>query len=188
VKTTSDEQIIKLLTNERGKEQGCRLLLNNYGSMIHNQVLRMVHQKQDADDVMQNVMMKVLRGISSFEAKSSLYSWLYRIAHNESINHINKRKLYYKRNSVIDLANKNPVASSPSPESSYIMSVLNDAINELPKKQKLVFELRYFNEKSYREMSELLKTSEGALKASYHHAVKKIELQLSKLTSFSHGS
>ena len=185
---SSDEQILKLLTNEQGKEQGCRLLLKNYGTMLYNQVLRMVHQKQDADDVMQNVLMKVLKGISSFEGKSSLYSWLYRIAHNESINLINKRKLYYTRNEAIDSMDKTALADSHAPDSSYILGVLTDAIDKLPKKQKIVFELRYFNEKSYKEMSLILKTSEGALKASYHHAVKKIEQHLSKLTSYSHGS
>jgi len=186
VNNQSDKEILELLTSEDGIEKGCRLLMKTYGTVIYNQVSRIVKYKQDADDVMQNILIKVLKGVSKFESKSSLYSWLYRIAYNESINHFNKQKLYYQRNSSIEPNHISIPTSGTSLEPSFILRTLNEAVQKLPEKQKLVFELRYYNGKSYKEMSKLLKTSEGALKASYHHAVKKIEHQISQLKNYSH--
>ncbi len=186
MKNQSDKEILDLLTSKGGKDKGCRLLLKTYGTVIYNQVLRRVKHKQDADDVMQNVLIKVLKGVSSFEGKSSLYSWLYRIAHNETINHYKKQKNYYQKNSSLELNELSIPSADTAPDSTFILKVLNESVEKLPEKQRIVFELRYFNGKSYKEISKLLKTSEGALKASYHHAVKKIEHQLSQLTSYSH--
>jgi RNA polymerase sigma-70 factor (ECF subfamily) len=186
VKNQSDKEILELLTSDDRQDKGCRLLLKTYGTLMYNQILRQVKYKQDAEDVMQNVLIKVLKGVSKFEGKSSLYSWLYRIAHNETINHYNKQTKYYQINSSIEQSELSIPAPKSGPEASFILKALNESVQKLPEKQQLVFELRYFNGKSYKEMSSLLKTSEGALKASYHHAVKKIEHQLSLIKSYSH--
>lgn len=186
MKNQNDKAILELLTSEGGKDEGCRLLLKTYGTAMYNQILRQVKYKQDADDVMQNVLMKMIKGISAFEGKSALYSWLYRIVHNETINHYKKQKNYYHKNSSVEVSEMSIPSADTAPSSTFILRVLNESVQKLPEKQRLVFELRYFNGKSYKEMSQLLKTSEGALKASYHHAVKKIEHQLSQLTSYSH--
>ena len=130
----------------------------------------------DADDVLQNTFVKVFRNIDSFKGDSKLYSWMYRIATNESITFINKRAKYnnvdiaeYQHNLVGALQNDEHFSGSG------IQLILQKAIATLPQKQQLVFKMKYFDEMKYNDMSDVLETSVGALKASYFHAVKKIE-------------
>ena len=133
-------------------------------------------QHEDANDVLQNVFIKVWNGLENFREDSQLYTWLYRIATNESLTFIEQQK----RKSAISIDNEeNPVALKLRAEKDFDPAKaewkLQMAMQELPEKQRLVFNLRYFDEMPYEEMSRVLDTSEGALKASYHHAVKKIE-------------
>lgn len=172
----SDEQILTLLQSSKTTNQGFRLMMAKYQERIYWHVRRLVTEHEDANDVVQNCFIKVYRGVGKFEGKSKLYTWLYRIATNEAITFLNKK------------AKKG--TSSIDEEASYLANTLKAdeyfdgdaaqmqlqlALSTLPDKQKIVFNMRYFEEMSYKDMAEILETSVGALKASYHHAVKKIE-------------
>ncbi len=136
----------------------------------------MVIEHEDANDVVQNCLLKVYRNIHKFRGQSSLYTWLYRIATNEAITFLNKRKR--RQTAAMDEADNglaNQLQADPFFDGDAVQAQLQLAIQQLPEKQRLVFNLRYFEEMSYRQMSEVLNTSQGGLKASYHHAVKKIE-------------
>jgi RNA polymerase sigma-70 factor, ECF subfamily len=161
-----DDTIMSLL-REGGShaERGFRLLMETYQERLYWLVRRMVYDHEDANDVLQNCFVKVYRSSHTFEGKSKLYTWLYRIATNEAITFLNKKKQR--------LANLLRADEHFDGDEAQIK--LMAAIETLPDKQRQVFNLRYFDEMSYADMSELLGTSEGALKASFHHAVKKIE-------------
>jgi RNA polymerase sigma-70 factor (ECF subfamily) len=136
----------------------------------------MVGNHEDADDVLQNCFVKVYRNISRFQQNSKLYTWLYRIATNEALTFLEKRK----RISTTSLDNEDANWNNRLKAESFVnedraVEILKRAIESLPNKQKTVFNLRYYDEMTYADMSEVLETSQGALKASYHHAVKKIE-------------
>ncbi len=171
-----DKQILDLLSRETSMERGFRLLMNTYQERLYWQVRRMVFDHEDANDVLQNCLVKVYKSIGKFEKKSKLYTWLYRIATNEAITFLNKKKQKMTTsfdNEENNLANQ--LRADPYFDGDEIQVRLKEAIAKLPKKQQLVFNLRYFDEMSYASMSKLLDTSEGALKASFHHAVKKVE-------------
>ena len=172
----SDERILALLSEDATMEQGFRLLMSGYQERLYWHVRRMVHDHDDANDILQNCFVKVYRGIRQFEGKSKLYTWLYRIATNETITFLNKKK--QRATTTIDNEENNlsnQLKADPYFDGDEIQMRLKEAVAKLPEKQQLVFNLRYFEEMSYANMSELLDTSEGALKASFHHAVKKIE-------------
>lgn len=171
----SDALIISYLKSESKHEKGYRLMMEEYGGMLYNQIYRLTQDRRDTDDILQNTLIKIFRGISSFEEKSSLYSWIYRIAYNESMTFLKKKNRYTSIHNELGPNIELIENESVMPSASVILNVLMEAIDTLPEKQKLVFELRYFNEKSYKDMSHMLGTSQGALKASYHIAVKKIE-------------
>ncbi len=136
----------------------------------------MVVHHHDANDVVQNVLVKVFKGIKSFKGNAQLYTWLYRIATNESITYLNKRKKHNVQSiddEVQTLARS--LKADAFFEGDDYERKLVAAIETLPAKQKAVFNLRYYEEMSYKDMSKVMETSEGGLKASYHHAVKKIE-------------
>lgn len=172
-----DERIMSLL-REGGShaERGFRLLMEEYQERLYWLVRRMVYDHEDANDVLQNCFVKVYRSSHTFEGKSKLYTWLYRIATNEAITFLNKKK--QRLATPLD-AGESPLANRLRADEHFdgdeAQIKLMAAIETLPDKQRQVFNLRYFDEMSYADMSELLGTSEGALKASFHHAVKKIE-------------
>jgi len=173
---STDEQILDLLSKETSTERGFRLLMSTYQERLYWQIRRMVHHHDDANDVLQNCLVKVYRSIGKFERKSKLYTWLYRIATNEAITFLNKKK--QKMTSPIDSEENglaNQLMADPYFDGNEIQARLKEAIAILPEKQRIVFNLRYFEEMGYADMSEVLNTSEGALKASFHHAVKKVE-------------
>lgn len=172
----TDDQLIDLLQNEQTVERGFRLLVQTYQERLYWQIRKLIEEHEDANDVLQNCFIKFYRSIGSFQRKSKLYTWLHRIAVNESITFLNKQK----RRTVdsIDRADFNLVNTLEA--DSYFDPVLvqkglQAALEILPKKQRQVFQLRYFEEKGYKEIATMLGTSVGGLKASYHHAVKKIE-------------
>ena len=176
LKETSDEQIIRLLNNADSYEQGFRYLMSKYQERLYWHIRRLVIEHEDANDVIQNTFIKVYKGFKNFKGDSKLYTWLYRIATNESITFINKRK----RHSTDSLDHEDNNLENQLEADAYfdgdaVQLHLQKALASLPEKQKIVFNLRYFEEMPYKKMAAILETSEGALKASYHHAVKKIE-------------
>ncbi len=175
-KPATDEQIMELLRSEQTFERGFRLLMAQYRERLYWHIRRMVQIHDDADDVLQNTFIKVYRGILQFEGKSKLYTWLYRIATNEALTHL-QSQARHASSSLDDTDNllSNRLKADEWFDGDAVQAKLIVAIAELPDKQKQVFNLRYYDEMPYEEMSQLLNTSVGALKASFHHATKKIE-------------
>lgn len=172
----SDDQILLLIQSEANRERGYRMLMQQYQERLYWHIRRMVVHHDDANDVIQNTFIKVFKSIHRFEGKSALYTWLYRIATNEAITYLNNRKK--KVTADLDDADnnlENQLAADDYFDGDRAQMLLQKAVSRLPEKQRLVFQLRYFEEMAYQEISEVLDTSVGALKASYHHAVKKIE-------------
>jgi len=139
----------------------------------------MVHIHADADDVLQNTFIKVWQNLDSYRGDSKLYTWLYRIATNEALTHIRKQKRMHVVDSG-DERNDNVASASGDVffDETAAEAKLHEAIQSLPEKQRAVFNLKYFEEMKYEEISEVMDTSVGALKASYHHAVQKIKKHL----------
>ena len=176
LKEISDEQILSLLKSDTSFERGFRCLMQKYQERMYWHIRRLVTEHEDANDVMQNAFIKVYKGIARFEGKSKLFTWLYRIATNEAITFLNKKKRKAAE-SLDDMANslENQLKADEYFDGNEAQIRLQQALSRLPEKQKIVFNMRYFDEMSYQDISEVLNTSVGALKASYHHAVKKIE-------------
>jgi len=171
-----EKLLVSQLKNTSTQEQAFRTLMSLYKERLYWHIRKIVLSHDDADDVLQNTFIKVFKNIYSFNGKSKLYSWMYRIATNESITFINK-KAAKQQVDISELQFK--MAKNLEDDSFYsgddIHLLLQKAIVTLPQKQQLVFNMKYFDEMKYTEISEILETSVGALKASYHHAVKKIE-------------
>jgi RNA polymerase sigma factor (sigma-70 family) len=176
-----DAEVLALLQAPNTQEQGFRLLMRTHQERLYWHVRRMVGQHDDADDVLQSTFIRAWRNMDKFKGESKLYTWLYRIATNESITFLNKKKanIVFSMNddSAINWDETLP-AATPLLDSKEIIAKLEGAVAKLPEKQRIVFCMRYYDEMPYKEMSETLGTTEGALKASYHHALKKIEMEL----------
>jgi len=173
-----DSLIISKFADEKTREEAFGLLLNKYQQKIYWHVRRMVVDHDDADDVVQDIFIKVWRNLEKFREDSQLYTWLYRIATNECITFLNKKKL--KQNISLNDDNSSYLADTLA-DTTYFNGdaaqlKLQNALLTLPDKQRLVFNMKYFDDLKYDEISAILGTSVGALKASYHLAVKKIEL------------
>ncbi|MCB0641637.1 MAG: sigma-70 family RNA polymerase sigma factor [Phaeodactylibacter sp.] len=165
-------------------ERGFALLMDKYQERLYWHIRRMVVDHEDANDVLQNCLIKVFRNIRRFEGKSQLFTWLYRIATNEAITFLKSKKR--KATTPLDAEETNWVNRLEADtyfDGDSAQRHLQQALRTLPDKQRTVFLLRYFDELSYQDISEVLKTSVGALKASYHHAVKKIERYVRNLES-----
>jgi len=174
-----DDNISELLKEDLNK--GFRLLVEKYSSKLYWHIRRLVIIHEDADDALQNTFMNAWRSIDNFRSDSSLYTWLYSIATNEALTLINKRK----RNAAVSIDDLESYFANSQEGSTWFdgdeaQMKLQNAILKLPEKQRIVFNLKYYDEMTYEEMSKVLKTSEGALKASYHYAVKKIEKTIIK--------
>ena len=172
-----DALIIAKFAEESTREEAFRLLLKKYQQKIYWHVRRMVIDHDDADDVVQDIFVKVWKNLGNFREDSQLYTWLYRIATNECITFLNKKK--QKQNVSLDDDTTAYLAETLA-DGNYFngdkaQMKLQQALLTLPEKQKLVFNMKYFEDMKYDEISEVLGTSVGALKASYHLAVKKIE-------------
>jgi RNA polymerase sigma-70 factor (ECF subfamily) len=172
----SDEQILALIDSPATVEKGFRLLVCKYQERLYRHIRQMVFQHEDADDILQNSLLKAFQGIGGFERRSSLFTWLYRIATNEALSFLNRKKQQTVPLDT-DLAESpvNRIAAASYFDGEALHHQLISAMRQLPDKQRQVFVLRYFEALSYKEISAILDTSEGALKASFHHAVKKIE-------------
>lgn len=170
----SDEQLLNLLQRPESREEGFRLLMSVYQERLYWHIRKIVGTHGDADDVLQNCLIKVLRSIHRFEGKSQLYTWMYRIATNEALTFLRKAQRQ-ATDSIDGNAAVFCLQAEASVDSDKLVQKLEAAVARLPERQRLVFQLRYYEEMSYKAMSAKLKTSQGALKASYHHAVKKVE-------------
>lgn len=171
-----DQELLNQFREPATKERSFTLILKKYQEKLYWHIRRMVVTHEDANDVLQNMFIKVWKGLDNFREDSQLYTWLYRIATNESLSFLEKEK---KRSSVslndVESGLSNKLKADKHFDASKLEWKLQAAIQKLPEKQRVVFNLRYYDEMPYEKMSRVLETSEGALKASYHHAVKKIE-------------
>lgn len=172
---TSETTLVEELKAPATREAAFRTLMSQYKERLYWHIRKMVYAHDDADDVLQNTFIKVYRSIDSFKGESKLYTWMYRIATNEAITFINKRarRMEISNEEVQQLAVAN-LAADPHFDGNEIQLKLQKAIAELPQKQQLVFNMKYFDDMKYEDMSQVLGTSVGALKSSYHIAVKKI--------------
>jgi RNA polymerase sigma-70 factor (ECF subfamily) len=172
----TDSELLTQFRNPITKEKSFTVLIKKYQEKLYWHVRRMVIEHEDANDVLQNVFIRVWNGLENFREDSQLYTWLYRIATNECLTYIEQQK---KKSSVslsdVESGLSNKIKADSHFDPNRLEWKLQLAIQQLPEKQRIVFNLRYYDEMPYEEMSRVLETSEGALKASYHHAVKKIE-------------
>src|SRR6187549_1646646 len=172
----ADNELLIQFRDPVTKERAYTAIIKKYQEKLYWLVRRMVVDHDDANDVLQNVFIRVWKGLENFREDSQLYTWMYRIATNESLTFLEQQK---KRASVpIDNEEgglSNRLKADKNFDENKAEWKLQLAMQQLPEKQRAVFNLRYYDEMPYSEMSRVLETSEGALKASYHHAVKKIE-------------
>jgi len=170
-----DRIILASFKQEKTREQAFTQLVTKYQQRLYWHIRRMVVEHEDANDILQNVFIKVWKSLDDFREEANLYTWLYRIATNESLTWIEQQK---KRTSVSLNDDENPLTNKLVAQKGFDANKLEwrlqQAIQALPEKQRIVFNLRYYDEMPYEEMAAVLETSAGALKASYHHAVKKI--------------
>lgn len=171
-----DNELLSLFRSSETKEKAFAQIVNRYKEKLYWNIRRLVIVHEDADDVLQNTFIKAWKGLGNFREDSKLYTWLYRIATNESLTHLEK----LKRTRSESLSGEenymaNRIRADEYFDSKKLEWKLQLAIQNLPEQQRIVFNLRYFDEMPYKEMSEVLKVTEGSLKASYHHAAKKIE-------------
>ena len=175
----AEETLVEELQDKQTQAKAFEVLVNTYKERLYWHIRRIVLNHDDADDVLQNTFIKVYKNIQNFKGDSKLYSWMYRIATNESLTFVQQkaRKLGTTNEELQESTIKN-LHSDVYFEGDEIQLKLQRALTTLPEKQKLVFNMKYFQEMKYEEISEILETSVGGLKASYHLAVKKIETHL----------
>jgi len=171
-----DAELLLEFRNPSTKEKAFTAIIKKYQEKLYWHIRRMVIEHEDANDVLQNVFIRVWNGLENFREDSQLYTWLYRIGTNECLTFLEQKK----RKSTVSLGDvetglSNTIKADKGFDANKLEWKLQLAMQQLPEKQRVVFNLRYYDEMPYEEMSKVLETSEGALKASYHHAVKKIE-------------
>lgn len=175
-----DEKIQQLL-REQQPNAAFSILVEQYSERLYWTIRRIVHFHEDADDVLQNTFVKVWQKLDQFQWQSAIYTWMHKIAVNESLLHLRKQKKQFvdfnddEKNTLEQRLTADPLFNGDKAEIE-----LQKAIDDLPEKQRLVFLYRYYEEMSYEQISEILETSKGGLRASYHHAVQKIEDYLRK--------
>jgi len=177
----SEKELIALFKNGPDQDYVFNILVNEYKERLYWHIRKILINHEDTDDILQNTFIKAWKGLRDFREDSNLFTWLYRIATNEALSFLRQKK----RASFVPWAGveKNLSESLESDEyfnGDALQVKLQKAILELPEKQRIVFNMKYFDEMKYEEMAEILETSVGALKASYHHAVKKIEKYMNR--------
>lgn len=171
----SEKELLSMLNNPQTQRQAFGIIVQQYSEQLYWQVRRIVMNHDDADDVMQNAMLKAWNSIDSFRSDSKLSTWLYRIVINESLDFIRRQKKQAAVSTDNDMTGiANTLMADRYFDGDEAQAKLQAAIALLPEVQRTVFNLRYYEEMKYSEISQILNTSEGALKASYHIAVKKI--------------
>ena len=174
--TSPDTELLLQFRDPETREKGFTSIIRKYQEKLYWHIRRMVITHDDANDVLQNVFIRVWNGLGNYREDAKLYTWLYRIATNECLTYLEQQK----RKSAVPLSDveeglSNRVVADKFFDANKLEWKLQLAIQKLPEKQRVVFNLRYYDEMPYEEMSKVLETSQGALKASYHHAVKKVE-------------
>lgn len=176
MKNCSDEEILALYKDEKSRNTALQHLITKYQQKLYWQIRKIVIDHDDTDDVLQNTFIKIWKGLENFKEESQLFTWLYRIATNEALTFLrNKQKQNTTSIHPIEYQLSKSLESDEYFKGDDIQMKLQQAILTLPEKQRVVFNMRYYEEMPYEQMSEVLETSVGALKASYHHAAKKIE-------------
>jgi RNA polymerase sigma-70 factor (ECF subfamily) len=180
-----EHSLVLALQSHDEKEKAFRILVSQYKERLYWHIRKIVLNHDDTDDVLQNTFIKVFRNIDSFKANSKLYTWMYRIATNEAITFINKRA---KRANISSQELKETTLAQLEAdvyfEGDAIQLKLQKAIALLPEKQQLIFNMKYFDEHTFEQLSEILETTVGGLKSSYHIAVKKITAYLQNNETF----
>lgn len=172
----TDNELLQQFRDEATRNFAFNLLVRKYQQRLYWHIRKIVIDHDDAHDVIQNVFIKVWKHLDGFKEESGLYTWLYRIATNESLSFLRQKKknIFVRMDDVIhemsDTLSHDPLFSGDG-----IQRKLQEAILKLPEQQRIVFNMKYFDEMKYEEISQILGVSVGGLKASYHHAVKKIE-------------
>lgn len=177
----TDAELFELLKDKSAREKGFSVLVHKFKERVYWQLRHMVLLHEDADDLTQEVFIKIFQNIDSFQGNSTISTWIYRIALNHALNFLNsKRQRQRFRFSSIEDTMFDSLKSDMNFEADEIELKLQKAILSLPDKQRLVFNLRYYDEMPFREMEDILETSQSALKSTYHFAAKKIKSQLLK--------
>lgn len=171
-----DKELLTQFRNEQTKHYAFNMLMRKYQQKVYYHIRRMVIDHDDANDLVQTTFIKAWKGLENFREDSQVFTWLYRIATNECLTYLNnKKKRFFLPIGDVEHELTSKLDSEPSLKANQLEMKLQKAILSLPEKQRTVFNLRYYDEMKYEQMSEVLGTSVGALKASYHHAVQKIE-------------
>lgn len=171
----TDRELLDQFRHPATREKGFTVLVGKYQERLYGHIRRLVVNHEDANDLLQQVFIRVWKGLDQFREDAQLYTWLYRIATNECLSFLEQQKKKSGRMvAEADHALENRVKADPYFDAGKLEWKLQLAIQQLPEKQRIVFTLRYYDEMPYEEMSRVLETSAGALKASYHHAAKKI--------------
>lgn len=177
----TDNEIIRL--QQAGElEKAFNGIVETYTERLYWHVRRFLCSHEDTNDLLQDIFLKIWKALSSFRGESQLYTWLYRIATNETLNHLRKQRF----NSIIEMNSFSDVMAQKIDDDPYfngneMQRELHKAIQRLPEKQRMVFNMRYFDELKYEEIAEITGTSVGALKASYHHACTKIKADMENI-------
>jgi len=176
-----EKEIIILLQDSERQREAFETIVKKYNETLYWQIRRLILSHDDANDLLQNTFIKAWQNIDYFRGDAKISTWLYRIAFNECLKFLNRKRI--ERQISIDNVDAevlNKLESDTYFDGNEMQKTLLRAVHQLPEKQQMVFNLKYFKEMKYEEMSEIFGTSIGALKASYHHAVKKIEAFLEK--------
>lgn len=174
----TDQEIIELFRDTESRNKAIQLMIKQYQVKLYWHIRRIVIDHDDADDVLQNTFIKAWKGMDNFKGEAKIYTWLFRIGTNEAISFLRQKKTNLSSIHPIEYHLSNSLSSDPYFKGDDIQLKLQKAILSLPEKQRIVFNMRYYDEMPYEKMAEVLETSVGALKASYHIAAKKIEEQL----------
>ena len=173
--TPLDEaEVIRLLASSEGRQKVFPMIVDQYSQSLYWKIRSIVLTHEDTDDVLQNTFLKAWKSLPTFQGKAKLSTWLYRIAINESLDFLRRQKTAALSSADADLSVANRLLADDYFDGDKSQAVLQEAIATLPDVQRTVFSLRYYDEMKYSEISEILGTSEGSLKASYHIAVQKI--------------
>ena len=174
-----DKEILALFRSPKGEDRAFRLLVEKYGERLYWHVRKIVMCHEDADDVLQNALVKVWQGLRGFREESRLFTWMYRVATNEALNFLEERRRGpLGRAEEITPMLENRLESDVYFDGDQIERELQRAVLRLPERQRLVFNMKYFDGMKYEDMSEVLGVTVGGLKATYHNAVKRIEAML----------
>ncbi len=174
----TEKQILECFKKRETREKGISLLIEIYQEPLYWHIRKMVLSHDDSKDILQEVFLRVWKNIDSFKGDSKLFTWLYKITTNEVSRFLDKKKRLLKKNEVLQEIMQNELENSPLVSGDELQIKLQKAVLQLPQKQQLVFNMRYFDDMNYEDIAEVLESSVDSLKVSYHYACKKITVQL----------